>query len=319
MLDRSIIYPKVVVYHNLLKDTDKIVDMLKKAKSFKEDKYHLKPWDDWSPKGNIMNIDGPDSNGYTEIKNLEKKEQEDLLKNIQEAFHTSSKDFFKQYENDEILKSFINLFNTNNIKCKNSGISFLRYDKNEDLEDLNYKNKPVAMEYHTDTHEFDKESPGHKLKITVTMYLNDDYDGGEISFLHEDSGKIINYKPQKGDVVIFPSGHPYYHGVLKIFKNERYLLRMFWFLDYEGSDWWYKNEKFYGKDQWDIMEKERIKKEYESGKYHKVIVYQNGHSTGCLENCNNNCSIENFDESKFTGKPFYAKEEAILYKRNNNV
>ena len=302
MLEKSIIYPKVIVYHNLLKDVDKIVDMLKESKCFEKNKYHLKPWSDWSPKGSIMNIDGPDINGYTEIKNLEKKEQEDLLKNIQEAFNISSKDFFKQYENDKILKDFINLFNTNDEKCKKSGISFLRYDKNEDLKDLDYKNKPFAMEYHTDTHEFDLESPGDKFMITVTMYLNNNYEGGEISFLDESSGKIINYKPEKGDVVIFPSGSPYFHGVLKIFKNERYLLRMFWYLYYEGSLEWHKNEKIYGKDKWNLMEKERIEKEYESGKYHRVIVYPD----------------ENFDQSKFIIKPFYAKEKAILYKRKKN-
>ena len=50
MLEKSIIYPKVIVYHNLLKDTDKIIDLIKSNKFFNK-------WQDWSPKGNIMIID----------------------------------------------------------------------------------------------------------------------------------------------------------------------------------------------------------------------------------------------------------------------
>jgi molybdopterin converting factor small subunit len=77
------------------------------------------------------------------------------------------------------------------------------------------------------------------------MYLNDDYEGGEIEFrlfdglYHEmkteDSNFIdlknnktiegFNYKPKAGDIVIFPSDIPYYHGIKKIVKGNKLLIR----------------------------------------------------------------------------------------------
>jgi hypothetical protein len=293
MLEKSIIYPKVIVYHNLLKDTDKIIDLIKSNKFSNK-------WQDWSPKGNIMIID--DFGQFDIIESEEEKYEKEIFQNIKKAFQISSKDFIEQYKDSLGWPQFINSWDIEDNNWIKSGISFLKYDPTEKIQDKLYKEKPFAMEYHTDTHEFDLESPGNKFIITVTMYLNDDYEGGEISFLDEVNNKIINYKPEKGDITIFPSGSPYYHGVTKIFKNERYLLRMFWFWNYEGSNDWHLNKNKYGEEKWKIIEKKRIEKEYNSGNYHRFVVYPN----------------EKIDLSKIISKPFYAKKNAIQFKRKNN-
>ena len=293
MLEKSIIYPKVIVYHNLLKDTDKIIDLIKSNKFSNK-------WQDWSPKGNIMIID--DFGQFDIIESEEEKYEKEIFQNIKKAFQISSKDFIEQYKDSLGWPQFINSWDIEDNNWIKSGISFLKYDPTEKIQDKLYKEKPFAMEYHTDTHEFDLESPGNKFIITVTMYLNDDYEGGEISFLDEVNNKIINYKPEKGDITIFPSGSPYYHGVTKIFKNERYLLRMFWFWNYEGSNDWHLNKNKYGEEKWKIIEKKRIEKEYNSGNYHRFVVYPN----------------QKIDLSKIISKPFYAKENAIQFKRENN-
>jgi predicted 2-oxoglutarate/Fe(II)-dependent dioxygenase YbiX len=88
---------------------------------------------------------------------------------------------------------------------------------------------------------------GTKAEITVTMYLNDDYDGGDIEYRNYDkhfthfriegdqmiemeTNKVIpgfNYKPQAGDIIIFPSKLPFYHGVKKVTKGQKLFLRTF--------------------------------------------------------------------------------------------
>jgi predicted 2-oxoglutarate/Fe(II)-dependent dioxygenase YbiX len=80
------------------------------------------------------------------------------------------------------------------------------------------------------------------------MYLNADYEGGEIDFrifndrddkmritggellpLDANYGEIpaIMYKPQAGDLIIFPSRVPYYHGVRRVSTGTKYFVRMF--------------------------------------------------------------------------------------------
>lgn len=56
--------------------------------------------------------------------------------------------------------------------------------------------------------------------LSVLLYLNDDYEGGEIEFRH--SG--IKFKPEAGSVLFFPSNFLYVHEVYPITKGPRYAL-----------------------------------------------------------------------------------------------
>lgn len=59
--------------------------------------------------------------------------------------------------------------------------------------------------------------------ITCVVYLNDDYDGGEIHFPFFD----IRKKPAKGDILMYPGSWQYLHGVDKV-KGVRYAI-VIWF------------------------------------------------------------------------------------------
>jgi predicted 2-oxoglutarate/Fe(II)-dependent dioxygenase YbiX len=50
------------------------------------------------------------------------------------------------------------------------------------------------------------------------MYFNDDYVGGEIEFPEFD----IFYKPQLGDILVFPSSFIYNHSVKEVTSGVRY-------------------------------------------------------------------------------------------------
>jgi hypothetical protein len=56
--------------------------------------------------------------------------------------------------------------------------------------------------------------------LSVLLYLNDDYQGGEITFRHSN----ITLKPEPGSVLFFPSNFLYVHEVAPVTKGPRYAL-----------------------------------------------------------------------------------------------
>jgi hypothetical protein len=115
------------------------------------------------------------------------------------------------------------------------------------------------------------------------MYLNDDYSGGDIAFIVKESDndvedKEIVYKPQEGDVIVFPSGHPdyfsesgkYLHAVKAVTSGTKYLIRCFYQKPYPGSDEWHKNLQKYGAERWFALEEQRVR---EGRKTHEEIIY----------------------------------------------
>ena len=60
--------------------------------------------------------------------------------------------------------------------------------------------------------------------LSSVMYLNDDYDGGEIEFMH--SG--VKIRPDAGSIIFFPSNFLYVHEVHPINNGTRYSLP-FWY------------------------------------------------------------------------------------------
>ena len=98
--------------------------------------------------------------------------------------------------------------------------------------------------------------PGPKFHTTCTFYINDNYNGGDVEFYV--NGDIINHKPKAGDLMVFPSGEPFYHGVKTIPDGNKFFVRNFVMFDYDGSEEWLANQKKYGAYRWAKMEFERI-------------------------------------------------------------
>jgi hypothetical protein len=81
-----------------------------------------------------------------------------------------------------------------------------------------------SMGPHVDSHDDDP------LKtISVVLYLNDDYEGGEINFPEQ---KIL-VKPKSGSIVVFPSKKPYFHESKEIISGTKYMTPGFWQLPYK--------------------------------------------------------------------------------------
>lgn len=58
------------------------------------------------------------------------------------------------------------------------------------------------------------------IQYTVVVYLNDDYEGGELHF--KDHGVTI--KPAAGSIAMYPSGHPYMHESLNVTRGNKMLI-----------------------------------------------------------------------------------------------
>lgn len=56
--------------------------------------------------------------------------------------------------------------------------------------------------------------------VSVSAYLNDDYDGGMLEFTHFN----ISHKPSAGDIVVFSSSFPYMHRVTPTLSGTRYAI-----------------------------------------------------------------------------------------------
>jgi predicted 2-oxoglutarate/Fe(II)-dependent dioxygenase YbiX len=60
--------------------------------------------------------------------------------------------------------------------------------------------------------------PYYSCTISAVVYLNDDYEGGEIEFIRQG----LKVKPQAGDIILFPSNFVYEHASCEVFSGIKY-------------------------------------------------------------------------------------------------
>jgi hypothetical protein len=257
------IYPKIFVYKNLFKDISKTTSLLKE-----EDEDGLfSPWSQWAAFGQYINPLFKDHHHTMSMEYIanevgatteKQQEQKDAILEVFKNFHLATKDYIDKNNVDFDEEATVKdedgvsrkLWTTN-------GPSIARY--RTDIEDS------IGLVYHSDYVREPTKSPGNKFVITALTYFNDDYEGGEIDFV---VGKeAYMYKPEAGDVLVFPSGHPdiltkdgkvYLHGVMVPRKENKYISRMYWMKYEDGSEEWYEKENHFGKDVWKEMQKEII-------------------------------------------------------------
>lgn len=265
------IYPNILVYKNVFENTEKMYEILKNSSNDNDDRI-LGKWSKWAQFGHYINYPaGEDFNkswSYENLKTLNAltKKQEDekyFLLELANGFDKVTDHYILKYGND------FKFDKKETIETKEGSVvplwqmygpSICKYHK-EILEQM-------SMTYHSDFIREPIPSPGYKFAITANAYFNDDYDGGEIDFYV--SGELIKYKPEAGDWLVFPSGHPevlkkedsvYLHGVFPSSKNEKYFARMYWKKYSFGSPEWFKKEEEFGKKEWYDMQ-DGINQEY---------------------------------------------------------
>jgi hypothetical protein len=261
-------YPKIHIYKNLLPSAARLVEILKESGQDRASSYYFNMWDKWHVFGET--IGGITFNPiYEDLIEEEKKAAEEVIvRELDTAFAKATQHYMRHYG---VTKG--NDWTT-------MGPSICKYDS-----EMEHCGLPdLSMKYHTDYDYIRGDEPGDKFAITCTMYLNDNYEGGEMWFNLSGSAadsfgetplskdQIMVYKPEAGDVLVFPSGHPdvlsedstYFHGVSRTWKSKekpdnKYFIRSYYLIPFEGTPEWLSNQEKYGEDIWEKMETERIK------------------------------------------------------------
>jgi hypothetical protein len=84
--------------------------------------------------------------------------------------------------------------------------------------------------FHSDNTDMDgNPSAWEKSKLVCLLYINDDYEGGDLDFRDHD----ISIKPVAGQLITFPGGFNNIHQVLPVRGSTRHTIGAFW--DYAES------------------------------------------------------------------------------------
>jgi hypothetical protein len=250
-LEYTEIYPNVYVYRNVLKDPQKLYEIMKESDESANGEYYLKKWDPWAHFGTYTQIKHPaeiDQSLTTKERFIKEKEFAD---EVQKAY-------------DLVIMDYVEKTNTPLPEnWRFSGCSFSKY-----IDQIDTMSNKMTMQYHTDHITSQKDMPGEKFYITCTMYINDDYDGGDIEFYV--NGNLVNHKPKAGDIVVFPSTEPYFHGVKTIYNGQKFFVRNFVMYEFPGTKEWLDNQLKMGAYRWAKKEFERI--EYEDPRNMRYLV-----------------------------------------------
>ena len=188
-IDFDEIYPKIFVYKSRLEDVCKIQKLTEELHSIWESEGLTTPfWTKWYEFGEKVDTYCTFFAG-SELFNTKKAELENLIDSVF----------------DEFTSHYVDFFNINNDTMEKGLPIVCKYFPGHGSGPNN------AMLYHTDFQQERKDARGEKPIITCNMYLNDDYSGGEVRYkIKEEDGFFeISYKPNAGEVMVFPSAEPY--------------------------------------------------------------------------------------------------------------
>jgi hypothetical protein len=233
------LYPGIILYKNMLKDPLKAYEVMMRSEESSEGKYFFKKWDPWAHFGTYTQAKSIEEQEVAE-KGIVFEEEKALFEEIAVAYDRAISHYFKHTE--------ISIPEN----ARYSGQSWCKY-----FNKIDNLNNNMTMQYHTDYIISQSEMPGEKFHTTCTFYINDNYNGGDVEFYV--NGDIMNYKPSAGDLMIFPSRVPYYHGVKTIPDGNKFFIRNFIMEDFNGSEEWLENQRKFGAYKWAQKELERIK------------------------------------------------------------
>jgi hypothetical protein len=263
------LYDKILVFHDVLKNPREFVDNISINSNY------VNEWQDWYHLGSqtlftsYPNVKFPSFPSLDEWNKKMGDTENPLVNEVSSIFYKCTNEYVSKYS----------------VQMPN-WVHYSPYILSHASKKMD---RTLAMQYHTDFIMSQADNPGYKFWVTCLLYLNDDYEGGEIAFkifknenevTDDDTFDHFKYKPRAGDMLILPAHHPYYHGVLKTTTNKKLFIRMFWGYDYEGSSQWLENQKTYGAVEWDKIEKDRLDKEFKSSKWMKGTVEE---ETGIME------------------------------------
>lgn len=197
MFDLRVLHPDIWYWRNVISYPDELVDFINKIDEEPLSNNAISPWTAWTASNDESMV-------YGATKNVS-------VQNVKLGS-----------ENEKVDQRTLYIFNSLSMAFE---MCSDRYLEGHGLDKSKYKlgidNIPVkkwqvgaSMGPHADGYDGNAD-----LAFSMVEYLNDDYEGGEISFPNHN----ITIKPEKGSLIMFPSQDPFVHEVKPIISGDRYM------------------------------------------------------------------------------------------------
>jgi len=197
MFDLDVLHPDIWYWDNVISYPDELVQFINNIDSNQMSHKAISPWNVWTASNNNDLI-------YGATKNINKDE---------------SKWGCGDEKTDQKILYIYNSLEMAFEMCYSRYMDGHKINKDEYR--LETDNIPVKkwqeganMGPHADGYDGNKD-----LAFSLVCYLNENYEGGEISF----PGHNITIKPKKGSMIMFPSQTPFIHEVKPIISGDRYM------------------------------------------------------------------------------------------------
>lgn len=210
-MDLEILEEKVYYYTNVIEDPKKLMAAIEGDEATN--------WGEWAACSGEHYVYGTDrSISSSESQGIEDAENDYIYNTLKDAFDAVARDYAKAQGITDEPK----LFPMYPIKKYMAG---------------------TYMGAH-----FDQQEGDERLKVSFVMYLNDEYEGGEISFTiaspdgpmynggpaadfeeAKDGGNYTFYvKPKAGSIIVFPPSPPYHHTAHLVKSGFKYMVPQHW-------------------------------------------------------------------------------------------
>jgi hypothetical protein len=192
----------IVYFESVIPNYQELIDIAEKTET-----EALTGWNAWCAYGSTAE--------YGEIKYLSRKKLNDV-KNKEEKNNSAF-----------VIDSLINVM----AECAKKYAEIYNIDKNHldfAVDVLNNENTKIGIYKYFENADMgphvDFNDENDYLAYTIVVYLNDNYEGGELYFNEFD----IKVKPKAGSVMMYPSFKPYVHESLTVTKGRKMLITHHW-------------------------------------------------------------------------------------------
>lgn len=197
MFDLQVLGPQIWYWENALSFPEELKVFIDKIDEEPQSYSRISKWENWTASDDKELI-------YGKTKNINKSK-------LKESTGSDIVDKKTLY----IANSFLMAFEM----CTDRYLEGHKLDKskyNLNLDNTTIKawNEGQSMGPH-----FDGQDGNADLAFSLVAYINDDYEGGEISFPNHN----VTVKPKAGSMIMFPSQEPYIHEVKPIISGTRYM------------------------------------------------------------------------------------------------
>lgn len=221
-MERVVLHDDIYYYKNAIPDHKKFIEILESTESGDYGS-SINKWNEWTACSGEMYL-------YGDQKTVAPTDLEKTLSKDENVI---------SYLYNTVMDLFYAV-------CKDYAESHGDYDKPVDLPlfDIKKYKAGTFMGAH-----FDQQEGDTRLRYSLVFYLNDDYEGGELSFTIESpdapiiQGKpeedfniakstdrvTIGIKPEAGSVIIFPSSPPYHHTAHLVKSGYKYMIPLHWY------------------------------------------------------------------------------------------